>query len=186
MIRERVSTNGVVRPLEPEDELDALCVPQDEVGILAESAVRRYIEGATRLDQRFASTIKTIEKHRHRNLDRSKKDAHQNMAQLQAYLLQEENDGGGATHSAGVKEDSMALSGVSCSWGCAWAIDENERPPPSSIVSRRDTDEARRLARVADKAVMPGDCPLSGNNLWSWMVTTLSGVLGGKTPPNGA
>jgi hypothetical protein len=174
MIRERVSTRGVIRPLEDESELDALHMLPDMIGALSELALRRYIEGSTKFEKKFAWAIQSIEKNRHRNLERAKKDTHGNLAQLQSFLLQDEKDFGKAHSSKSIKEGLLATSG---SWGWGWAIDVKEKPPPSSIVSRRDTDDARRLARIADKSVFPGDHRMSGNNLWSWVVNTLT------TPP---
>jgi len=171
MIRERVSTRGIIRPLEPENELDAMHVPGDMIGVLSELAIRRYIQGSAKFDKKFAWAYKSIEKDRNRNLERAKKDTRRNLTQLQAFLLQDEKDVGKEPSRKGIKEGLMATSG---SWGWAWAIDANERPPPSSIVSRRDTDDARRLARIADKSVIPGDHHLSGNNLWSVVVSFLT------------
>lgn len=59
------------------------------------------------------------------------------------------------------------------SWMWTWALD-GEHPPPSSIVSRRDTVEARDLARVADLSVEQEDSKLSGNMLWSVLVNFLT------------
>ncbi|KAG9079465.1 hypothetical protein FS749_008511, partial [Ceratobasidium sp. UAMH 11750] len=46
-------------------------------------------------------------------------------------------------------------------------------PPPSSIVSRRDTAEARQLAVCADR-YLDGESKMSGNNLWSVVVDFLT------------
>jgi len=57
-------------------------------------------------------------------------------------------------------------------------LDEAEDPPPSSIVSRRDTEEARKLAEVADQAVLSEDQTFSGNNLWSVVINFLTATPG--------
>ena len=75
------------------------------------------------------------------------------------------------TKAKAVKEEDLAATG---SWAWAWALDEDEHPPPSSIVSRRDTEEARRLAKIADQAVFMDENALSGNNLWSLIVDFLT------------
>lgn len=173
MIRERVSTSGVLRPLESEAELDAFHIPPEIIGVLSELAVRRYIEGKGKFDKKFAKDRHAIQKQRDRNLERSKKDVLKNIAQLQdSHGLQTKNDKG-KTHDTvkGIKE---GLEAASASWSWAWALDVDERPPPSSIVSRRDTDEARRLARIADQAVLQEHSQMSANSLWAIIVNFLT------------
>lgn len=173
MIRERVSTSGVLRPLEPEAELDAFHIPPEIIGVLSELAVRRYIEGKGKFDKKFAKDRHAIQKQRQRNLERSRKDVLKNIAQLQdSHGLQTKNDKG-KTHETvkGIKE---GLEAASASWSWAWALDVGERPPPSSIVSRRDTDEARRLARIADQAVLQEHSQMSANSLWAIIVNFLT------------
>ncbi len=36
-------------------------------------------------------------------------------------------------------------------WRLGWALDTDERPPPSSIVGRLDTEEALRFSRAVDR-----------------------------------
>ncbi|KAF8260354.1 hypothetical protein EI94DRAFT_1829826 [Lactarius quietus] len=156
MIRERVSTQGIIRPLEPEPELPAMQVPPELVGTHSEHAVRRYVAGNTRFAKKFARAIRHIEKHRQRNIDRASRDTDEHIAALRHYLDREKTD---ASHA---------------SWALAWALDADERPPPSSIVARRDTAEALKLARVADKAALESERALSANNLWSVVVGFLT------------
>lgn len=49
-----------------------------------------------------------------------------------------------------------------------WAL-KGERPPPSAVVSRRDTGEAVKLARIADQS--DDDSKLGGVNLWCVLKT---------------
>jgi len=72
--------------------------------------------------------------------------------------------------SKGIKEGLLATSGT---WTWAWVIDGKERPPPSSIVARRDTEEARRLARFADVPLGEEESSLNANNLWSVLLNFL-------------
>ncbi|EPQ55203.1 lipase/ esterase, partial [Gloeophyllum trabeum ATCC 11539] len=185
MIRERVSTQGVIRPLEPEQDLPALQVPLEVIGNINELAARRYLDGWRYFDEKFGHTKKTIAKHRRRNLERAKKDTLRNLTQIQMYFGQEEEDlevNGKSGRSPskhksksverkGIKEGLMAASG---SWSWAWALDGDEHPPPSSIVSRRDTEEARQLAKIADQSVLPEERSMSGNNLWTVIVNFLT------------
>lgn len=171
MIRERISTHGIIRPLEPESELQAFSLPPELIGVVSELAMRRYQDAKAKFDKKFARTVKSIEKHRRRNLDIAHKDALRNMAHLQHYVAQ----GGAAPEKhetfRGIKE-GLKTSG---SWSWAWALDADERPPPSSIVARRDTQEAVELARIADQSVLAEeDVVISGNNLWSLMVNFLT------------
>ncbi|KAI9441922.1 hypothetical protein H4582DRAFT_1811008 [Lactarius indigo] len=169
MIRERVSTQGIIRPLEPENEVPALQVPPELVGKLSEHAVRRYVEGTARFEKKFARTIRHIEKKRQRNIDRASRDTNRHIAALQHYLDRERT-----TAAAAAEEKPGSGAVVEASWNLAWALDEDERPPPSSIVARRDTEEALKLARVADKAILSSERALSGNNLWNVIVNFLT------------
>lgn len=172
MIRERVSTRGLIRPLEPESELDALLVPQGILGALSELAVRRYLDGKAKFDKKFAKDLRAVQKQRDRNLELSSKDVMKNIAQLQGLKSSQGKNGKGKAHDTkkGVKE---GLDASSASWSWAWALDVDERPPPSSIVSRRDTTEARRLARIADQAVLQEHSQMSANSLWAVVVNFL-------------
>ncbi|KAJ3785120.1 hypothetical protein GGU11DRAFT_684254 [Lentinula aff. detonsa] len=154
MIRERVSTRGVIRPLEPPSDLPALCVPPQLIGEISERAVRRYIEGRTLFDKKFSGLRKTIEQRRRKHLQKARKDTTRNMSALKG---------------------STALL-ASSGWSWSWALDHNEHPPPSSLVARRDTHEALMLARVADQAVLQDEQGgvMSGNNLWSVIVGFLT------------
>ncbi|KAF9031230.1 alpha/beta-hydrolase [Hymenopellis radicata] len=167
MIRERISTKGVIRLLEPESELDAMKVPSAFIGSISELAIRRFIEGLDKFDRKFAHAIKVVEKHRHNNLERANKDIIKNMTVLQQTLEREEE----GSSQPRIKEGLIPSSG---SWSWAWALDGDENPPPSSIVSRRDTEEARRLAKIADHGIFEGEHTLTANNLWSVMVNFLT------------
>ncbi|KAJ6593444.1 hypothetical protein B0H19DRAFT_1090334 [Mycena capillaripes] len=176
MVRERVSTRGVLRPLEAEADLLAFSVAPEHIGVVSELAVRRYLDGTQRWDRKFASASKTVERHRQRNLERAKKDTVKNMNLLHNFIGREA-DAAKTKHDTdntvmGVKDGLLASSG---SWSWAWALDANENPPPSSIVSRRDTQEALRLARIADQPMLQSDeHSMTGNNLWSVIVNFLT------------
>jgi hypothetical protein len=188
MIRERVSTQGVIRPLESEDGLGVFKVPAECIGRLSEHLVNRYLDASAMFEKEFSKTYKAIEKDRHRNLERAKKDIHEHMEQLQEYLLRDERKAGTSTG----KSMEEGLKELSNSWGWAWALDGEEKPPASSIVSRRDTKEACRLARIADRAALPTDSSVSGNTLWSLVVNFLAASNekpkseGPDTPPKPA
>ncbi|KAG6815608.1 hypothetical protein H0H87_012988 [Tephrocybe sp. NHM501043] len=174
MMRERVSTQGIIRPLEAESELGALLIDRDIIGQMSELILRRYLDANAMFEKKFAHTIRTIEKDRRHNLKLAKKDTKRNMAVLHQNLMRDET--GSSTSSGlstphGVMEGLLASSG---SWSWAWALDGEERPPPSSIVSRRDTTEARRLAKIADQSILQDDQSLSGNRFWSAVINFLT------------
>ncbi|KAH9167117.1 alpha/beta-hydrolase [Lactarius sanguifluus] len=161
MIRERVSTQGIIRPLEPESELPALQVPLELVGAIAEHAVRRYVAGTAHFEKKFTREIRYIAKQRQQNIDRASQEAKRHLAALREYFDREPT----SAETGGI---------VEASWNLAWALDVDERPPPSSIVARRDTKEALELARVADKAILATEKSLSANNLWNVIVDFLT------------
>lgn len=186
MIRERVSTQGVIRPLEPPHELAALALPPEFIGVVSELAARRYLDGTARWDEKFKRAKKQIAKERKRNLERSRRDPVTSLPQLQALLLQDDSEpgthGGGSNGvhiaSKGKPKGRMLADGLKIatggSWTWAWALEEGERPPPSSIAARRDTDEARALARIADTHASAEEHPMSGNNLWGMIMGVLT------------
>ncbi|KAF8260352.1 hypothetical protein EI94DRAFT_913479 [Lactarius quietus] len=136
MIRERVSTQGIIRPLEREEDLPAFKLSPQLVGVIPESVLERYMAAKQAADQKFASTIKGIEKARARNIERASQDFARRAAGLRRRFR---TAGSGASGVEG---------GV---WRLAWALDADEHPPPSSIVGRLDTEEAWRFARAADR-----------------------------------
>ena len=167
MIRERVSTKGVIRPLEHETELEALQL--QNVGRLSEHTMNRFLREREIFDKKFSKTLKSIEKHRRRNLERSKHDMIKWLGFLREFLHKSDDEA-----ETEKRIESVVLSPR---WNWAWAC-EDEDPPPSSIVSRRDTEEARKLAEVADEAVLGEDHSVSGNNLWSVVINFLTATPG--------
>jgi len=181
MIRERVSTAGVIRPLEPESELDAFQLPSESVARLSELTIRRYIRDRTVFEKKFAHTVKTIDKHRWRNLERAKEDTIRRLAILRQTIARDRDPESKSSTSSnesgcskGKKKDIREKVLSNPGWAWAWALDDSEVPPPSSIVSRRDTEEARKLAAVADQAIDEEDQTFSGNNLWSVVINFLT------------
>ncbi|KAI5986945.1 Alpha/Beta hydrolase protein [Pisolithus albus] len=162
IIRERVSTQGEIRPLEPKEQLDAFSVPSNMIGVLSERTLRRYIDGKALFDNRFKKEMAATEKQRRRNMDLAKKEFSKVILHLRE--LRDGKD----------KVKAFTLDPSDGSWGWAWALDEDEKPPPSCIVARHDTDEARRLARIADQAFLQDSVRLSGNNLWSTFMNLIS------------
>jgi non-ribosomal peptide synthetase component F len=181
MIRERVSTSGIIRPLEPEGELTACKMPHDHVAQVTEEGAQRYIKNKQRFDQQFEHTLKSIDKDRRRNLAMAKEDTIKRVTVLQQSISKKRAEGLreadrddvdvarpqlnlNASQSR-LKFDQRVLS--SPGWAWSWVLDDLENPPPSSIVARRDTEEARQLAAIADWATRDEDHAMSANNLWN-------------------
>lgn len=170
MIRERVSTQGVIRPLEHESELDAFKVPEELIGTISELAIKRYLNGEAHFRKKFAHTYKEIEKARKKYLEREAKQ--EGISSGGLWTSKSRGKGGGSTNGSPLRLHSSIVN--SPGWGYAWALDEHERPPPSSIVARRDTEEARKLAEIADRALVGDIAGLNANSLWSVMMNFLT------------
>jgi hypothetical protein len=111
-----------------------------------------------------------IEKHRRRNLEQAQEETIKRMSVLRQTLHKHRSDK--VTPDKVQPAKDGALEFPACGW--AWALDEKEDPPPSSIVSRRDTEEARKLAKVADQALLGEDQTFSANNLWGVVMNFLT------------
>jgi hypothetical protein len=166
MIRERVSTQGVIRPLEPESDLDAFTVPDDHIGVLSERTIKRYIDNEEKFQHKFAQTYKSVEKTRKKKLELTERESKKRFGGS--------NSNGGSPSRSQIKLREPQSS----VWGYAWASgDKLEDPPPSSIVARRDTEEALKLAKVADQVMIGGSSELNANSLWNVIMNVL-------TPPD--
>ena len=189
MIRERVSTSGVIRPLDPEEELDAFKVPAERIAQLTEETIQRYLKHKQKFDKKYEHALKAIEKDRHYNIARAKQDTLKRVHVLRQTIGKEVEGEIVKGHQAEVKaqmkvEDNGRVSGKSKvdwralsspGWVWAWALDELENPPPSSIVARRDTEEARKLAAVADLIHTRDQ---DQNDLWTMLHNFFTGVPG--------
>ena len=149
MIRERVATDGVCRPLEAESELSAMTMPEDEVGVIKEGPATRYLKGQALWDKRFRHALKSVARHRTKNLE----DAHNRDAgkivrmwqdREQKHREERHRAQGNGSGSGGETDDDESEGGMQYredlldqSWSWSWAM-EGEAPPASAIVSRRD------------------------------------------------
>jgi hypothetical protein len=144
MIRERVATDGACRPLEAESELSAMTMPLDEVGVIKEGPAIRYLTGQALWDKKFGHALKSVAKHRKRNLeDARKKDAGKiaHFWQEQVKRHHEEKEkremNGDGTDWETDREAGHQGDILDRSWSWSWAL-KGEAPPSSAIVSRRD------------------------------------------------
>lgn len=148
MIRERVSLVGAVRPMEPFDEMEICGIPTDEVGVFKPDAVKRYLEGINTWQHKFKHAAKNVERQREKSL----KESH--------------------IHAEKMMNNSDNIFDIpEVTWRWQWALD-NERPPPASIVARRDTQEARKLVQLVDK--VDNKHASKAVNLWTLVMHLLS------------
>ena len=185
MIRERVSTTGVIRPLEDESDIPACVMPLEDIGVLNEGSIRRYLAGQALWEKKFAKAAKSIEERRLRSIQKARETGMRTMDKIKQQLHQSGHSSRSldtVSDSQTEEDDQIDLSTInsktvlgSRQWTWGWALAE-ENPPPSSIVARGDTREARRLGKFADRQLGPGDeeHSVSGNNLWSVIVETLA------------
>ncbi|KAI0260171.1 hypothetical protein BC834DRAFT_973673 [Gloeopeniophorella convolvens] len=171
MIRERISTQGVIRPLEHEHDLQAFTVPAHLIGHIPERVLSRYFSAKTLADQKHASAHRAVAKQRERTLSRAARELSGRAGALRAFLA-----GDGDAEEGNVRRGLLAASR---SWSLAWALGAAERPPPSSVAARLDTDEALRAARAADQTVLEvragAAAPsASRGNLWGAAVGVLA------------
>lgn len=147
MLRERVATNGQIRPLEDESKLTALNWPTEMTCVITEPCARRYLEGQAIWDQKYAKAAKKVAAQREKQIQRAQKETEKLVVEMEARLKKGSQFAGAApgnsddAPASGVEATDNAtghalLNAPSFSW--AWAL-EGENPPPSSLVSRRDT-----------------------------------------------
>lgn len=188
MIRERVDMVGACRPLEPENQLGAMTMPPEEIGMIKTAAVMRYLEGQAKWDHKFARTFKRVARHRARNLKRAQKDAPKiverwrraspaGSSSRRASVEGTPRASPGATPRTSAEvsprgslsseeyEEDMGPIAVDETWAWWWALDD-ELPPPSAVVSRRDLPEGRTLALQADRIDAAGDSELNMLSVW--------------------
>lgn len=68
MIRERISVTGVVRPMEPMEQINALNLDKEDIGLIKEAPVKRYLAGRAIWDRKFKRTYIKVQKERERTL----------------------------------------------------------------------------------------------------------------------
>ncbi|KAJ9106187.1 hypothetical protein QFC21_001331 [Naganishia friedmannii] len=165
-IRERVSLNGECRPLEDAESLPFLHLPLEEIGVVKEAPALRYLTGQALWDEKYKSVAKRIEKRRLAHLKKAEQNGQKEIVKWTKHLA-EKRDG----HDDAKPFDEAAyIMDTDISW--AWAL-QDEVPPPSAIVGRRDTSEAMALARMADRMTDEG-MQLGALSLWTAMASFFS------------
>ncbi|ODQ49681.1 alpha/beta-hydrolase [Saitoella complicata NRRL Y-17804] len=74
MIRLRVDTHGRPRPMEPESEMYQLAIPLEEIGVIKEGPVKRWMEGKSKFDAKYKKAKLRVQKERATAYARAKKE----------------------------------------------------------------------------------------------------------------
>lgn len=185
MIRERVSTQGVIRPLEPASELPAMQMDEEQIGQVSGSAVYRHLETYNHFQVKYAPTITSLKK----SAQLHASQPHPPILFPKVLTAVDEKFLNYDKTAYGVKEGLMINAGM-FTWARIGAAagnraagsengqvvevaimdDDEEIPPPSSITAKRSLAEAKRLARSADHAMYEHEQRVSGNRLWSSLI----------------
>lgn len=135
----------------------------DCLGMVNEFGVKRYLDAQGIWEKRFKDTLKSVGKQRRKQIDEAEKEDSSRFTKLKASVMARDTDDA---------NKNFLLNSDKWSW--SWVVSGDENPPPSSIVARRDTAEARRLSKIADEAVEGAESRMSGNNLWQIIVNALT------------
>ncbi|KAF9519527.1 hypothetical protein BS47DRAFT_1358130 [Hydnum rufescens UP504] len=198
MIRERVSTRGFSVLWNPKRiSLVASFLWRNSASLTKKASVKRYLEGQALWDQKFSRQVEKVARQREKkNFEPAGKREHVKMmvGRLQDKLERKFRSSTAAAATTDTPPDPDENENATTTenndanvflnspqWDWSWAL-EGEDPPPSSIVARRDTAEARRLSKSADMRLKDGDSRVSGNHLWALVVDRLSAAKSPSPP----
>jgi hypothetical protein len=68
MIRQRVDRHGVIYDLEPVEDIHALNIDCEEIGVLKEGPVKKWLHRQEKWNKKFASTKRELQKKRAKQL----------------------------------------------------------------------------------------------------------------------
>lgn len=128
MIRERIGREGLLRPMEPASEMAALQLPPARLGLIYPATYDRFLRGHTIWDTKFKAETKRVTKKRAQLERRARRLLEKAAAEG---LLTDCGD----IHASGARWTDLGSYGP--------ADLDNEMPPPSAIVGRRDTVRRR-------------------------------------------
>ncbi|KAK0468142.1 uncharacterized protein EV420DRAFT_1503082 [Desarmillaria tabescens] len=151
MVRERVDIWGKTRPMEPKEEIAALRIRPEEIGLIKEAPALRWAKGQEEWDITFKkSAQKAIRRRRALEvkaaelLERAKEQGL--VLQPRQSNIPQKSHGRRATRTKSTSDQSIdGTIQEDRRWG---PFDlEDETPPPSAIAGRRDTPEALALLK---------------------------------------
>src|SRR5262245_51409339 len=115
MIRERVSTKGLVRQMEPEEEVPALNMTPDMVGMVNELGIKRYLDAQNDWDKRFKDIMKAVLKHRKKQTVTGEAEDRVRFKRLKENVLTKTDE----------EEKNKVLNSAKWSWSWVVSGDEN-------------------------------------------------------------
>ncbi|GAA6001830.1 hypothetical protein JCM10207_002339 [Rhodosporidiobolus poonsookiae] len=190
MIRERVSVTGVVRPMEPIEDVKILKLDPEDIGLIKEAPVKRYLAGKAIWDKKYRKIYIKVQKERERHLKKSMREEATRITKRVNELAKEKDKRKQQSSSSGGPDPSnidpaapeqvtdspepldlqnghrlrrgVSTASIPIGLEGSWDL-HGENPPPSSLAGRKDTAEARKLAKVLDEHFSR----LHMLNLWS-------------------
>lgn len=92
MIRERISTSGKIRPLEPSESLTACNWPSEMICVVTSETAKRYLEGQAVWDERYKKSAAKVRKERERNVRAAERESERLLGRVEG-LLREQGQG---------------------------------------------------------------------------------------------
>ena len=175
MIRERVATDGHCRHLEPAQELPAMTMPLDEVGVIKEGPAIRYLNGQSLWDKKFSHALKAVDRHRKRNLtDAKERDTRKimRMWQKKMKLHQQERARKGEEDGSDEDEEEQA------DWETTDHEDEHEHGHEHETGKEEEMGKGNKV-KGKGKGKSAGEDLMDQSWSWSW-------ALEGEAPPPSA
>lgn len=109
MLRERVDVSGHVRPMEPEDDVEILQLPPQQIGLIKEDPVRRWQTGQDLWDKKFKRSAAKVESRRRHFEEKASKIIER--AREQGFVLRSEVGSGFARRSSTTSRTSARSTG---------------------------------------------------------------------------
>ncbi|KAH9819458.1 arylacetamide deacetylase [Melampsora americana] len=159
MIRERVGVNGKIRRLEDESQLKALSLNKESIGVIQEGPVRRWAEGKEIWNHKFMKLYKKIQSQRDHHIKKATEEHKERTKERRKSALPQTNQQQQQQH---IEHSLLRCNSLDNLRNVERIL---ERPPPSSIAARKDTGEARKLAKALDEQVKSKGG--QGSQLWS-------------------
>jgi hypothetical protein len=142
MLRERVDIHGRVRTMEPKEDIPALQIQPNEVGLIKEEPALRWAKGQAIWDKKFKMTAFNANKKRQKVETKAQRMIAN--ARDQGFYLSSERPG---TQPSAVSRKPAVASKSEEKVDGTIQVDrrygpldlDDEHPPPSAIAKRRDT-----------------------------------------------